>query len=243
MTGRLLTSGLKSNHFGQYWMRVILKHLVKLGRLSGATLEDHLEALAQLFELLVRQESIGPEDLSIRLDASMKAAVAKILTTAATSIRNLSSTDPAALSALRRIADRTRAAALRERDLGLQIGRLLEKKGFCDFDIVNAQYRATPRPDGIPTVQGVISKYRGLVVHEAFFDFTTQCDLDDVVIIEHHLYDLALRLALSYLGYNGTYTPPVAPLGGARTLDWVTGTTVAAELGYGRRSVERQQAR
>ena len=236
LTGQFLTNSLKSPDLGQYWLRVILKHLVNLGRLGGATLEEHISALSQVFELLVRHENIGPEDLTTRLDPSLQATVTSKLTTAETKIRKLSSTDPAAVSALNRIADRTRNAALRERDLGQQIGLLTAKKGLPDFEIVNAHYKATPRPDGIPTLQRVISTYRGTIVHEAFFDFTTRFDLNDVVIVEQHLYDLALRLVLRYLGYDGTYTSPATPLAGERTLDWVTPTTPAIALGYGRRS-------
>ena len=239
LAGRFLTNSLKSPHLGHHWLRVVLKHLVNLGRLGGATLEEHISALSQVFELLVRHENIGPEDLTTRLDTSLQRAVTSTLTTAATAIRAFSSPDPAALTALNRIAARARSAASRERDLGQQIGLLTAKKGLADFEIVNAHFKATPRSDGIPTLQAVVSKYRGTVVHEAFFDFTTEFDLDDVVIIVHHLYDLALRLVLGYLGYDGTYTSPAAPLAGERTLDWVTPATPAGDLGYSRRSLYR----
>lgn len=186
-TGRLLTTSMASSRFGSDWLRVILKHLVALSRLEGASLEDHVGSCAQVFERILFQESIGPDDLTATLDQATKTSVTTALGAAARSIRANSVSDAAARAALARIADRVISAAGRENDLGLRIGQLAAKKGAHDFDIVNAYYQGHPRADGITTLQRVISRYRGTVVHNAFFDFTTKFDINDVYIVHQHL--------------------------------------------------------
>ena len=134
---------------------------------------------------------------------------------------------------LQKIAARARSASQRERAFGLQLAELLERHGFPDFEVVNGYYRASPRPDGLP-IEAVLTKYRGEVVHRAFFDFLSgKIDVPDVYLVQRHLHDIALRLAFKYLGYTERYRSPTCPSDPDRSVDWVTSATPATELGYG----------
>jgi hypothetical protein len=57
--------------------------------------------------------------------------------------------------------------------------------------------------------------------------------LKDIMVIMEHLQDVMVRIVFKILGYGGTYQPTmVKMLVAGRSVDWVTPTTPASDLGF-----------
>lgn len=231
-TGYLLSKALGSTHLGSSWLRVALRHVVELGRLD-ASLEERMWHLIEIFECYCQHEGIGQQPLLAGIDPGVEAKVRDALKRVAKEIEAVASQNPSASSQLSAVADRARGACQIDRRFGLAASELLRRHGFVDFDLVNSHYATNRRPDGQKTIEDVVTKYRGEVVHRAFFDFLAGAfEVNEVHVVERHLHDIALRLAFKYLGYDACYRAPLGPGPPDRPVDWVTASTSATELGY-----------
>lgn len=231
-TGVLLSRALKSEHLTASWFRVVLKHLGELSTLDGS-LERQLWHLIQVFECYFQHEGIGAEDLLNSLEAPVRPEVKTAVERAARLIEDLAARYGPSTAQLRQIAQRVRSSCQKERAFGLQIAELLRRRMFPDRNVVNGFYAITPRKDGIQCFEDLITKYRGEVVHRAYFDFLSgSLDVWDVYTVVRHLHDIALRLAFGYLGYQDVYRSPINPAVPDRPYNWVTSSTPGTDLGY-----------
>jgi hypothetical protein len=140
--------------------------------------------------------------------------------------------DVAQREAILKIESRTKSnPANVDMDFGLAVLSLLHRFGLPDADVLDAHYRATPRPDGRTWAQ-VLSHYRGIATHKGHFEFASESDIDDVFRYVRHMHDILVRIVLNRLGYDGTYQPTVSVLTTDRPIDWVKPTTSAKALGY-----------
>ena len=134
---------------------------------------------------------------------------------------------------LNRIAEKARQASNIDKQFGLAVAELLglPRLGLPDADVVDGYYAANPHPDGTSTWAGVISKYRGDVIHHGYFPFSEgDRDVEDVVKVVVHLHDVTSRVLLKILGYDGRYQPRMSP--STREVGWVVTATSPADLGY-----------
>ena len=121
-----------------------------------------------------------------------------------------------------------------DRDFGLTVLSLLDRSGLHDAAVVEASYRSNPRPDGKKWHQ-VLSSYRSLSQHGgAFQQSEAEYSAVKVFRLSSHLADIAARIILMQLGYDGEYQHATAKWTGGKTTEWVTPTTPPIELGYGR---------
>jgi hypothetical protein len=70
---------------------------------------------------------------------------------------------------LEAIADRIRSSSQKERKFGLQVAALLERFGLPDETIIDAHYQSKA-PGMNRTWAGLLSDYRGAVVHKGYLD-------------------------------------------------------------------------
>ena len=235
-TGQLLTCSRYSLHRRGSYLNSIIKHLIR-GGLDGILLEDKMSHLFRAFDSLCEVYNLNTQHLTEDLDDYQKGVVKQSIDSAALKIRQVAKAtcNSDQRNSLLRIADRVTNSGNKERDFGLAIIDLLKKFSLPDADIVDVHYQANPRLDGLEWHQ-VLSYYRGVVIHESYFNFSGgSYDFYDVLRIWRHIQDILIRIVLKMLCYDGTYQRSVLIPGdwaASWSVDWVKPDTPASELGY-----------
>ena len=234
--GQLLTSSRYSLHQQESYLNPIIKHLIRSG-LDNISLDDKMSHLFRAFDRLCKVYDLDIQDLTEELNDSQKAIVKRELNLAAETIRheakNAFNNDQR--NSLMTIAGRVINSDNKDRKFGLALIDLTKKFGLSDADIVETHYQINPRSDGYKWHQ-VLSYYRGIVIHEGYFNFREKgYDHYDVVRIWKHLHDILIRIVLKMLCYDGTYQRSVFIPGdwaASWPVDWVKSDTQSSELGY-----------
>jgi hypothetical protein len=231
--GSLLTQSQNSLHVGNAYLTATLNHLVRSGMVS-LLFEDTMAHLFQALDCLCEEFGLNIQRLADSLNNCQKNFVKTELTFLATKIRIQSSLacDPEQRNALIRIADKVKNAENTDRNFGLAVVDLIKFFDFSDTIIVDSYYKNKPRKDGKPWY-GVLSHYRGIVMHSSYFDFDRGIhDFQDVAVIRSHLHDILIRIVLKMLCYDGTYQKAIPGPKGRYSLNWVNPAVKAEELGY-----------
>ncbi len=235
--GYLLTQYGRSADRNKPYLSVLLKQVAH-GASHHGTIEDSLVYLFRAFEGLLDYHGYKTQNLLRNLDATNAASVRTILQTAEAAIKNLAvaaqqSAQSSQADTLNRIASRIIQTSNTDRDFGLSVYDLLTHYTLADASIVDSHYATTPRSDGVPSFGRVLSKYRGAVIHESYFEFSLgNYDFNEVLQIRDHLLDILLRMIFQIVRYDGTYQPSVIKLSASEQVGWVTPTTKATTLGY-----------
>ena len=237
--GYLLTCAAKSPEFQKSYLRVATNHLL-LGMRDSQALEDKISHFTRALEALAEEFGLGTQYLLEAADDALRSRVKDVLKLASAEISSIAREQEAAgrtdiAASLRKVADRTLSnPANRDRDFGLTVLSLLDRFGLHDAAVVEGYYKSNPRPDGKKWHQ-VLSSYRGLSQHGVAFQFSTgEHSAVEVFRLTSHLADIAARIILKQLGYDGEYQHATARWTDSKTTDWVTPTTPPIELGYGR---------
>lgn len=233
-TGSLLTCAQSSQYYSKQPLGSVIFDLVQSSS-DSLTIEDKLNKICRAFDYLCKHYKLDIQDLFLGLDLTHQEFVRDILKNAEENIRVHAKVgiDPEQSKLLIKIADKTINASNKDRDFGLAVTDLL--KHFCLYDavIIDSHYQSNPRPDGTRHWSGVISNYRGIVVHKGDFSFETETyDIHDVIRITYHLYDILVRIVFIMLGYNGTYQPIIVKGYAQMSVYWVKSDTSAEDLGY-----------
>ncbi len=235
--GYLMTRYVGSLERNKPFLTVLLKHAVQ-GAARGGTIEDNLTYLFRAFEGLLDYHGFKTQNLIKNLDPVYSNAVKTALNTAATAIRNQAHLAKSAglmdqYQVLNRIAERASQASNKDKHFGIAMYELLQHYRLPDAGIVDTHIISNPRPDGLLTFGALLSKYRGSVIHESYFSFSSGVyDFSDVIQIKDHLLDIILRIIFQIVGYDGTYQPPIIRLSASEKTDWVNVSTTATTLGY-----------
>jgi len=240
-TGALLSLTESSRHWKQSYFRVALKQLLTSG-LNGFPIEDQMSHLFRALDAL-RMTFVPPRMIQ---DPRLSDASRKIVEDAMTqTLSELKShrqaegvrKDSPEAKALERIEQMMKNATKIDEGFGKGVLALMKFPEFalCDGDVVLKHGEAKPWPGNRSWPQA-LSRYRGIVMHQGYFDFRAG---DDLSIIEmfwmaRHLHDIVVRMILKMLGYQGTYQPSVLDVSAQIPLDWVTPDTSPSKLGYSR---------
>jgi len=235
-TGELLTCSRYSLHRRDSYLNSIIKHLVR-GGLDGILLEDKMSHLFRAVDSLCEVYNLNTQYLMQDLEDHQRIIVKQSMDSAAQKIRNdakcTSNIDQR--NSLIKIADRLANSGNKERDFGLAFIDLIKKFNLHDADIVDTFYQTNPRSDKYKWQQ-ILSYYRGVVIHESYFNFSGGgYDFYDVLRIWKHTQDILIRIVLKMLCYDGTYQRSVLIPGdwaASWPVDWVKPDTPASELGY-----------
>ena len=131
-----------------------------------------------------------------------------ILSNAKQEMKELSnSANPNIYPVLQQIDSRIANSKNVDSAFGLAVKDLLNKFKFPDISIMDEFYALHPDFQGQSWVQ-TLSKYRGAVIHTGYFSFD-KYDIQDIVILEDHLHDILVRIALTILDYQEEYQPRV----------------------------------
>ena len=173
-TGYLLTKAQSSPYWGAPLLRSVAKHAVH-GGLYGETIEDRMVHICRGLEALCWQLGLSRLNLIAGLKPAHQDTVRKAIAGAVTRLISLAGLASAAgeltnKGRFRRSPGRLSNAANIDVDFGLSVCELLKSYGIPDADIMDAHYPTLPRSDGIPTWSALLSRYRGIAIHEGHFD-------------------------------------------------------------------------
>lgn len=241
-TGHFLQCCAKADFFGASWFRILLHHVTELGR--SHTLEELMIHAVLAFETAHRGLDVRKRHEPLEEVPNLQREVQDILSAAAAKIREIAQradvSNGRTRDQLSRIANRTRGATGKELSLGESARDLLERFGLPDAEIMDSYYRSNPRPDKRNSFRSVIDGFRGEVFHRAYFEFVQgEFETGDVFWTIRHLHDILLRVIFKLVGYEGLYRSPVDPRFIDMKIDWITSTTTAEALGYGKNPFER----
>ena len=231
--GSLLTRSQYSLHIGNSYLTAVLKHLVRSG-MGGLLFEDKMAHLFQAFDCLCEEFKLNIQRLTEDLNDSQKSIIKFELNSLSYRIRCQSTLvdNPEQKNILMRIADKVMNSDNFDRNFGLAVVDLMKLFDLSDTIIVESFYKSNPRKDGKPWY-GVLSHYRGVVMHSSYFDFERGLyDFHDVATVRSHLHDILIRIVLKMLCYDGTYQKAIQGLTGRYPLNWVNPSLMAEELGY-----------
>ena len=235
--GYLLTKYDSSVIRGSSYHSVLFKHIVQ-GSTKGGSIEDALTYIVRAFEGLLNHHNIKSQNLMRNLNSSNESSVKSALSIAKAAIKQLAQSAQIAGSSnehriLDKIAERTSNIANKDNDFGLAVSELLDIYNLPDINVVDAHIAANPRADRITSFASLLSKYRGVIIHEGYFAFSSGMhDFADIIQIKDHLIDILLRISFQIVGYDGTYQPPIIRLSTSEKMDWVDSATSASTLGY-----------
>jgi hypothetical protein len=215
-------------------------------RLISAAIDLAQEALGipdLAFALIVRaldglanDLNLTRSNLSDELPPDMAERVREILAEAFASVRGLAPVGDTSETArsrtvLARIADRARSADSTEDKFSLSLGRVLANYGLEDESAMGMFYAKHPRKDGFTWGQA-LDRYRAGTIHYGHIDYSAGTEIMDVVSITRHLIDLAIRICLKEVGYEGTYNPLDMTTLRQNPVDWVKSEKDIRNFGY-----------
>ncbi|MHB8856954.1 MAG: hypothetical protein ACYC6K_10090 [Bellilinea sp.] len=232
---QLLSAASIANAFHEDYYHVLLTHLARLQSFSRQ-IEDHMDLLCRTFDFLGEVFDLGTQNLMDGLSLVEKQEINLILQDAVEKLEQLElQTDNYSKNKIQQIQDRIINANNVSRAFGLTVMDLLAKFNLCDEQVMNNYYSHQSKREK-RTWAGKLSMYRGTVIHNGYFQTRNGLhNFDEIIQTEDHLHDILVRIALKILNFEGNYQPRmIRPFVTDKTANWVTETTPAEELGYGR---------
>jgi hypothetical protein len=229
--GQLISLASNSPEFGQSYFRVLIAHLVRLQPYSRH-IEDQMDLLCRTFDTLCEKFGYSVQNLGKQLSEDYQTKIDNILAHARNEVQKLSKNANFDIKpVLQQIESKISNAKNTERAFGLAVIDLLKKYELPDIKIMDKYYALHPNVQGQSWVQ-TLTKYRGAAIHTGYFAHE-KYDIDNVLILEDHLHDILVRIALKVLDYQGTYQPRVIHhLVDEKTIYWIDEDTPATKLGY-----------
>jgi hypothetical protein len=229
--GQLITVASNSQEFGKSYFRVLIAHLIRL-QSHSRQIEDHMDLICRTFDTLCEEFGFSTQNLAKSLPEDLRIKISSILSSAQKEVRKIShDSSPDTKSTLQHIESRIANASNTDRAFGLAVTDLLKMYKLPDKSIMDKYYAQFPEPQGKSWVN-ILTKYRGAAVHTGYFA-EEHYDIHDVLVLEDHLQDILVRIALKLVGYEGSYQPRVIQyLVDGKKIDWVNEDTPASQLGY-----------
>ena len=232
--GHLLEKSLSSGILDKSHLKISLIYAI-----LGGNINQYLEIRKGNFilalETLAKYYRCNSQNLTEGLENIQIHKINNYLNNAATQIKNLanpkSAVDCNQIEFINEISSRTKTTPIgKAKVFGLQVVQLLKHFKLLDYHVINNHYIHNPRSDG-RDFAGVLSYYRGAIIHEGYFNFDSgDYDFEDVVRVLKHLHDILIRLNLIMLEYRGHYITPIS--NSPKRVHWVNVSTLASDLGY-----------
>ncbi|REJ94355.1 MAG: hypothetical protein DWQ34_08665 [Planctomycetota bacterium] len=235
--GHLLTRALECEEFGQATTALPLL-LVNESVATGGSLEYRKVQLSRAFELLAQHLDLHVADRLIdEISDPNKSDVNKAISDVSSTLHSIAVRSSAAeRRALERMAQRIKAnAAGKENDFGSKVSQVAQHFGFADANVLDEYFKSHPM-HGNSTWAGVLSMFRGAVMHEGYFALDVaggRYSLKDAAAVIDHLEDLLIRILLKTVKYEGRYVSMIRGSSTPVELGWVTEDSTPEELGFG----------
>jgi len=236
--GRLLTQAVVSSYWRTSVLRVVLRHTIRGGFYEQTLLEDRFGYLCRGLETLCKHFGLSKQQLTDGFNDKQKIIIKGIVDKANKALMRFSQEPEIAIDIdkvrkIEKISDRIKDSTSKSKDFGLAVCDLLTRFSLPDANIIDAHYKAHPRPDKRKSWHQVLSYYRGAVFHEGYFDIQgNQYNRQDILVIISHLHDILVRILLQMLNYSASYIPTVGSYVVNMPIDWVNPNTPIEKLGY-----------
>jgi hypothetical protein len=139
--------------------------------------------------------------------------------------------DTATAGILERIASKAEQADAIEDSFGISLTKLLRIYCLRDEDAMSDFYLKSPRSDGRSWV-ATLNRYRAGVIHRGYLDYGAETEILDVLWYARHLIDIAARIAMKEVGYDGIYDPFNLSATQQASVDWVTNDLQIKQYGF-----------
>lgn len=238
-TSRLLTMAHKSQHFGDTFLRVALRHTIT-GSSYNLPLEIGLSHLFRALDGLCHHFKLSDSYSALDvIDASASSRLREVLEDACESINSIAKNSKSCgrdeeADELSSVSERVKGSVNRNIGFGKSVIKLLklEQFDFADGDILDSYLKENPIANKKKWAD-LLSMYRGIVMHLGYIDLDSgKHDIRQLFCILGHLHDILIRILLKLLNYDGTYKHTLSGLESNKQVDWVTNQTSAGELGY-----------
>ncbi len=236
-TGRLLTVSQSCTELSETYLLVALKCTI-LGSRNGQNIEDKLAYFCRGLDALgVKYGFTEQYLLSLTQDADkikIQEAIEQVRSVIDSVKRKATkSGDMSQSSYLNTLMDILSNVTNKKSKFGLAVCDLLQKFNFPDADILDIHFENNPRKDNIRKWAGLVSHFRGRVIHVGYFNFKTkEHEIRDIDAVTLHLHDILVRILLTILGYDGNYGPIMRGPAYEEPVNWVKPNTPPRELGY-----------
>lgn len=209
-----------------------------MGGRSGQIIEDKLDHFCRGLDALCEKHKFRELDLlSLTQDADktkikeMTSKARKVIDSVRKRARN--SGDTAQSSYLQTAIGNLSNVFMQRNKFGKSVCELLRKFRFPDADILDIYISSNPRLKKYEDWAGLLSHYRGRVIHVGYFNLRTkEHEIRDIDAVTLHLHDILVRILFTILGYDGKYGPIMRGPSYEEPLNWVQPDTTARELGY-----------
>lgn len=235
-TGRLLTVSQSCADLKESYLQAALEYTILGGR-NGQIIEDKLAHFCRGLDVLCEKRKLREQNLlSLTEDAdkvSIQEAIKQTrLVINSVKKRAVKSGDAAQSRYLEAAIGVLSNITNKKNIFGLAVCDLLREFNFPDPDILDAHFSENPRGN-IKTWAGLVSHYRGRVIHVGYFNFKTkEHEIRDIDAVTLHLHDTLVRILFTILGYDKKYGPIMQGPNAVELINWVDQNTTAGELGY-----------
>ncbi len=234
--GRLLTATTQSEHFGEKQCAIPLLLLNECVT-SGGSLEYRKVQLSRAFELLSSHFDIRfKERLIDTLSSDVRDEVERTVAEAASYLGKLVENRTASdRTAVERIRARLAGIGGKENSFGMHVVSVASQFGLHDAKVLDSYFNAAP-VNRNSTWAGVLSYFRGAVMHEGFLSLDIAggtVPLYEAVAVVDHLEDVLVRVLLSMIDYRGSYVSLIRRSLNPVPIDWVKSNMSPDGLGFG----------
>jgi len=233
-TGRLLTMASFPRGFTATDLRVVVRHLTDAWA-DDDPMEEVLGHVCRALDRLATATGVASRDMLDDMDDQRGQRVRDALRAASREVNKIAEEarlagDAAEGDGLELISQwLVSRKATRDAGFGRAVLRLLERFALPDAQVIARSGKGTASRWAT-----ALSEYRGIPMHAGHFDVqSSKHDSDRLVATWWHLTDIAFRVLLKVLGYEGKYQPAVgiAPQA-VQPLDWVRAQLNQRNLGY-----------
>jgi len=220
--GYLLEKYLAANPEVRKVMATMIEHCTNAAVREG-DLDDTLLYMARCLEGFARSKGIATQHLLSELAPDLAESVERILSDAQDRLLSLQSPDE---KIIQRIAGRVRSAAEKDYSFGTIVCKILDAYGLPDAAVMKRW------PGDLGEWSWLINRVRSEVAHEGFIDLDSTITPINAFLLSRHLRDIAIRIILLELGFEGDYQPPVARERCLKPLRWVVPETLPDAFGF-----------
>lgn len=236
-TGSLVSAALSNDAVDRPFFWSALAKVVRSGE-RDAVIELRLEdVFIALDTLCDAYETKSQARLSKLLPKPLYAQVLGIVNHAAEELRALAPTesDERVMDVLQGVGNRVQATAFRtELGFAQALLRLMDRFELADRIVIENHFPTDGHSGQSPIAAwtSLVSKYRGIVIHNGCFKHIALERHDHPDKVLAHLRDVLIRLVLIAVGYEGGYFPEMFDAEPPRSPNWVTADTPLEDLGY-----------
>jgi len=214
---------------------IVPLNLIRSGAPGSFNIDDSITDLIKALDNLCKAHGLTSQDLFNRLEKDNQQRVIAVLDEARGNLVTIRSDNASngrqeQADVLNIIVSKVASATTGSRDFGIAVKDLLKSLQLHDAEALDHYYQGLGQ-QGVSWA-GVLSAVRGEVIHNGFLRIKDRLALRSWFDFARHLHDLCKRIILREVNYRGFYQASTNPWAGEYSVDRVTPTMGAKDLGF-----------